>query len=88
MKKISTAEAKQSKNFVDQKLTIGLDLGAAMALSARPSYRQSCAVASRAWPNSSLRPLQRIGKRSFVVVQVIGKDVREDEADRHDQSYR
>jgi transposase len=27
MKKISTAEVKQSKNFVDQKLTIGLDLG-------------------------------------------------------------
>jgi transposase len=27
MKKISTAAAKQSKNFVEQKLTIGLDLG-------------------------------------------------------------
>jgi hypothetical protein len=27
MKKISTAAAKQSKNFSEQKLTIGLDLG-------------------------------------------------------------
>jgi Ethanolamine utilization protein EutJ (predicted chaperonin) len=27
MKKISTAAAKQTKNFHDQKLTIGLDLG-------------------------------------------------------------
>ena len=27
MKKISTAAAKQTKNFQDQKLTIGLDLG-------------------------------------------------------------
>ena len=27
MKKISTVGAKQSKNFSDQKLTIGLDLG-------------------------------------------------------------
>ncbi|HWY53223.1 MAG TPA: hypothetical protein VNZ03_02100 [Terriglobales bacterium] len=27
MKKVSTAGAKQTKNFADQKLTIGLDLG-------------------------------------------------------------
>ncbi len=27
MKKVSTAAAKQSKNFSEQKLTIGLDLG-------------------------------------------------------------
>jgi hypothetical protein len=27
MKKISTAAAKQTRNFQDQKLTIGLDLG-------------------------------------------------------------
>jgi hypothetical protein len=34
-KKIATAAAKQSKNFVEQKLTIGLDLGDSIELVLR-----------------------------------------------------